>query len=56
MKWMALLSANMRVAAIFIACALGDPRWFWWFEIGPLTLCAIITILWHRRVEASFAA
>lgn len=51
MKAMALLSANMRVFAIFIACLAGDPRLFWWFEIGPLSLVAVATIIWHRRAE-----
>lgn len=47
------LSANTRVLAIFLACVMGDPRLFWWFEIGPLTLLTIVTIAWHRRVETS---
>jgi hypothetical protein len=51
MKYMSLLSANMRVFAIYIACATGDPRLFWWFEIIPLTLIAISAILWHRYAE-----
>jgi CDP-diacylglycerol---serine O-phosphatidyltransferase len=55
MKAMAALSANMRVLAIFIACLLGDPRLFWWWEIIPLTIVAAVTILWHRRVEAMTA-
>lgn len=55
MKAMALLSANMRVLAIWLACVLGDPSLFWWWEIVPLTLIAIVTILWHRRVEAMTA-
>ena len=51
MKAMALLSANVRVAAIFAACLIGQPTFFWWFEIGPLTLVLITTALWHRQVE-----
>ncbi len=54
MRLMTLQTANVRVAAIFIACLLGDPRLFWWFEIGPLSLLALIAILLHRRVERSF--
>jgi hypothetical protein len=53
MKVMALESANMRVLAIFIACLAGNPRLFWWFEIVPLTILLIFTLIWHRRVEAS---
>ena len=53
MRLLALQTANVRVLAIFTACLLGDPRLFWWFEVGPLTLAAIIGFLWHRRVERS---
>lgn len=51
MKYMTLLSANTRVWVIFIACMAGNPAWFWWFEIGPLSAWALFTIIWHRRVE-----
>jgi hypothetical protein len=51
MKLLSLETANVRVVAIFVACLLGDPRFFWWFEIGPLTLVAAIGLGWHRRVE-----
>lgn len=53
MKLMAFESANMRVAAIFLACLAGNPRLFWWFEIVPLTLLLAGTLFWHRRVEAA---
>ena len=55
MRWMALLSANVRVAAICAACLLGRPTLFWWFEIGPLTLVLAVTAIWHRVVEARLA-
>jgi len=29
---------------------------FRWFELGPLTVVAVIAIAWHRRVEARLAA
>ena len=51
LRLMNLLSANMRVVAIYAACLAGDPRLFWWFELGPLTLVALAGIAWHRRVE-----
>lgn len=54
MKLMALESANMRVYAIFLACLLGNPRFFWWFEIVPLTLVLVVGLIWHRRVEGWF--
>lgn len=53
MKLMSFESANMRVAAIFLACLAGNPRLFWWFEIVPLTLLLAGTLFWHRRVEAA---
>ncbi len=54
LRLMALLTANVRVAAIFVACFAGNPRIFWWFEIVPLTIVAIIGLVWHRRVERTF--
>ena len=51
MRLLALETANVRVAAIFVASLLGDPRIFWWFEIVPLSLVLAIGLAWHRRVE-----
>jgi CDP-diacylglycerol---serine O-phosphatidyltransferase len=53
LRFMALLSNNVRVVAIFAACLAGNPAWFWWFELGPLTLVGLAGILWHRRIERS---
>ncbi|MBJ6122804.1 CDP-alcohol phosphatidyltransferase family protein [Sphingomonas mollis] len=53
MRLLSLETANVRVGAIFIACLIGDPRIFWWFEIVPLTLIAVAGLAWHRRVERS---
>jgi len=53
MRLMILLTANVRVYAIFLACLAGDPRWFWWFELVPLFLVTAVGILWHRHIEAS---
>jgi hypothetical protein len=55
LKLLSLLSANVRVYAIFIACVLGDPHLFWWFEIVPLTAILIVGFLWHRSVEIRLA-
>ena len=52
MRLMILLTANVRVYAIFLACLAGDPRWFWWFELVPLFLVTAIGITWHRHIEA----
>lgn len=51
LRLMNLLSANVRVVAIYAACLAGDPRLFWWFELGPLTLVTVAGIVWHRRLE-----
>lgn len=51
LRLMALLSNNMRVILIWLACLAGDPRLFWWVELGPLTLVCAAGIVWHRRVE-----
>jgi CDP-diacylglycerol--serine O-phosphatidyltransferase len=55
MRLMSLLSANVRVYAIFLACLASDPRWFWWFELGPLSAILVIGLVWHRKVEARLA-
>ncbi|WP_375390954.1 CDP-alcohol phosphatidyltransferase family protein [uncultured Sphingomonas sp.] len=56
MRLMILLSANTRVLAIALACLLGSPALFWWFEIVPLTAVAIGGMVWHRRVEQHFTS
>jgi hypothetical protein len=55
LKLMALLSNNMRVILIWLACLVGDPRLYWWIELGPLTLVTVAGLAWHRRIERSFA-
>lgn len=51
LKLLALLSNNVRVIAIYAACLAGNPIWFWWFELLPLSLIAVLGISWHRHVE-----
>lgn len=51
MLLMSLLSANVRVWAIFIACLAGNPRLFWWFELVPMTAIMVTGLVWHRLVE-----
>lgn len=53
MRFLISQTANVRVVAIFFAMLAGDPRLFWWFEIGPLSIAAIAGLAWHRRVERS---
>jgi len=55
MGLMRVLSANMRVLAIFLASLAGNPRIFWWFELIPLTVILVIGLFWHRAVEARLA-
>ncbi|WP_230480699.1 CDP-alcohol phosphatidyltransferase family protein [Sphingomonas sp. Leaf21] len=52
MRLMSLLSANVRVYTIFLACLAGDPRWLWWVELVPLTLILLTGLWWHRKVES----
>jgi CDP-diacylglycerol--serine O-phosphatidyltransferase len=51
LKLLALLSNNLRVIAIYLACLWGNPRLFWWFELVPLSLILAGGAYWHRRVE-----
>ncbi len=53
LRMMALLSNNMRVIIIYLACLAGDPRWFWWIELVPLSAIAAFGIWRHRRIEAA---
>jgi hypothetical protein len=51
LRLLSLLSANVRVYAIFIACITGHPTLFWWFELLPMTAILVIGVYWHRRLE-----
>jgi hypothetical protein len=51
LRLLSLLSANVRVYAIFIACLAEHPTLFWWFELLPMTAILVIGIYWHRRLE-----
>ncbi|TPG14439.1 CDP-alcohol phosphatidyltransferase family protein [Sphingomonas oligophenolica] len=55
LRFMSLLTANMRVFAIFIACLAGNPRIFWWIEIVPMTIILVTGIALHRRIERQLA-
>ena len=56
MRFQSLLSANVRVWLIAVACLLGNPRIFWWIEIVALSLVAVAGLMLHRRVERDLAA
>jgi CDP-diacylglycerol---serine O-phosphatidyltransferase len=53
LRFMSPLSSNSRVIILYFACLAGDPRLFWWAELGPLSVIAFAGIFWHRRVEAA---
>ena len=55
MRWMAWLTANVRVEATFLGCLLGAPQLFWGFEIVVLSAFAAVTIARHRAVERRLA-
>lgn len=40
-RQLSILSANNRTIAIAIACLAGDPRLYWYWEIGALSLIAL---------------
>ncbi|MCC2975388.1 CDP-alcohol phosphatidyltransferase family protein [Sphingomonas sp. PL-96] len=52
MRLLRLMTANVRVMTIFIACLAGNPRLFWWVELVPLTAILILGLIWHRSVES----
>lgn len=51
MRLLSLMTANVRVMAIFLACLAGNPQFFWWFELVPLTILLVTGLVWHRAVE-----
>lgn len=51
MRLLSLLTANVRISALFLACLAGNPELFWWFELVPLTAILVIGLVWHRAVE-----
>jgi hypothetical protein len=51
LRLMSLLSANVRVYAIFVACLARNPILFWWFEVLPLTAVLVVGLSYHRVVE-----
>ncbi len=55
LRLMSLLSANVRVYAVFAACLARDPSLFWWFELLPMTAILLIGLYWRGRVESRLA-
>lgn len=54
LQLMSLLSANVRIYAVFVACLLKSPTLFWWFELGPLTGVLAVGVAWRNHIDASF--
>lgn len=52
LRMMIPLTNNMRVILLWIVCLAGDPRWFWWITLGPLSLLALAGIARLRQIEA----
>ena len=53
---LSILSANNRTMAIALACLVGNPRLYWFWEIVVLSLIAV-AMAWHlRRREADVIA
>ena len=51
MRMMIPLSQNIRIIAIYVACLLGSPKIFWWFEIAPLSMLAVAGFVWLHNIE-----
>ena len=55
LRRLSLLSANNRTIAIAIACLIGDPRLYWYWEVAMLSALALAMALVLRRCEARIA-
>lgn len=51
-RGLCILSANNRTIAIALACLVGNPRLYWYWEIAALTVIALAMALFLRRREA----
>ncbi|HEX9948186.1 MAG TPA: CDP-alcohol phosphatidyltransferase family protein [Allosphingosinicella sp.] len=56
LKLLNLVNANARIIMLYAACLAGDPRLFWWWTLGPLTMVTAAGLIWHRRIERRLAA
>ncbi len=55
LRQLSILSANNRTIAIALACLAGDPRLYWYWEIGVLSLIALWMAKRLRAREAVLA-
>ena len=53
LRLMAPLNQNIRLLAVFLACALGRMPLFFWFDLVPLSILTAIGVGWHRQVETN---
>ncbi len=51
LRRLSLLSANNRTIAIAVACLLGDPKLYWYWEIAALSVLALVLAKVLRRRE-----
>ncbi len=51
-RGLCILSANNRTIAIALACLVGNPRLYWYWEIAALSLIALAMAVLLRRREA----
>ena len=56
LRQLSILSANNRTIAIALACLAGDPRLYWYWEIGVLSLIALVMARRLRLCEAGLAS
>ncbi len=54
-RQLSVLSANNRTIAIALACLAGDPRYYWYWELGALSLIAALMAVRLRQREAGLA-
>ena len=52
LRRLSILSANSRTIAIAVACLLGNPRFYWIWEIAVLSVVALVLAQALRRCEA----
>jgi phosphatidylglycerophosphate synthase len=52
-RGLCVLSANNRTIAIALACLLGNPQLYWYWEIAALSLIAVVMAVLLRRREAA---
>ncbi len=52
-RGLCILSANNRTIAIALACLIGNPRLYWYWEIVALSVIAVVMAAMLRRREAA---